>query len=191
MSKNVHFPDTFTGYVENDMNKMFNLRNTRGFIQLSLAGWGVLIMGTIVLILGVSLKIQTARLDSEQEAHAKTKAAHRLFVADVKARGEAAEKKAKEQEAADRKRKETADVQIRNLRASLADARKRVRDHRNSPAGSLLPAPSPAAKHPERASFNRAELDRALRDFEAGIEGLIAEGDDSRVGLDTAKRWAQ
>ena len=39
------------------------IRKERGFIQLSVLGWAVLGMGTVVLILGTMLKVQTARLD--------------------------------------------------------------------------------------------------------------------------------
>jgi hypothetical protein len=162
-----------------------------GFIQLPLMGWGVLILGTIVLILGISLKVQSSRLHAEKEAHESTRLQYRTFVSEVKRVGEAAAKKAKAQEAADRKRKEAADNETKTLRNNLAAARKRLRDNRNSPAGSLLPPDPSGSPSPERAAFNRAELDRALRAFEEGIEGLIIEGDEARMSLDTAKRWVR
>jgi hypothetical protein len=105
------------------------------------------------------------------------------------------ESQAAEQE---RRNKDTAEKQERAKEQADADAKrnteqlhrtiKRLRDHaKRSP---ILPATASCAGKPETAAFNRAELDRALRDFEEGVTGLIAEGQQATVELDSVKAWA-
>ena len=52
-------------------------------------------------------------------------------------------------------------------------------------------AAAPAgSRSPGLACFDRAELEQALRRLDAGISGLIAEGDAGAVGLNVGRRWA-
>lgn len=56
---------------------------------------------------------------------------------------------------------------------------------------SLLPAPSATAPSAATIAFDRAELDAALTRFVERVEGIAAEGEKARIGLDEARRWAQ
>lgn len=72
----------------------------------------------------------------------------------------------------------------RNLARLAADV-KRLRHARTS----LLPAPSPSSTSPDRACFDRGELDAALRRYRDGVIGLVEEGAKAVEGLDEAKAW--
>lgn len=159
--------------------------NQRGFIQLPMLGWAAVAAGVVIAGLGIALKVQSARLESCQSEYA-------TFKAEVKALGEAAIKAAKQREADDKKRKEAADAENAKVRRDMAgvyDAYKRLRDQRA--ASGFVPAAAPGAVRPDRACFNRAELERTLGVIDAGGAGIAKEGDDARVDLDTAKRWAK
>lgn len=85
-------------------------------------------------------------------------------------------------------RKEKADAETTKLRTANATLSKRLRDNAGA---SVLPAPAPGAGSPDRACFGRADLDRALQRFTGGAAELVIQGDEARVGLDVARRWAQ
>ena len=85
------------------------------------------------------------------------------------------------------KAKEAADAQREKESAALQRTIKRLRD--NSSA-SLVPAAASCAGSPDTAAFNRGELDRALRDFTAGVQDLVGEGQQAVIDLDAAKGWA-
>jgi hypothetical protein len=164
-----------------------------GFVQLSLMGWGMLILGLIILILGMALKVQSSRLHSEKEAHEATKIQYRTFVSETKRRGEAAAKKAKAQEAADRKRKEAADAENKRLRNDNVALTRRLRDA-NPPRSELPEAPASSSR-PDLICLDRAEYQRengkAIARLFEGARGLADEGTANTIDLDTAKRWAQ
>lgn len=90
---------------------------------------------------------------------------------------------------ADKLRKEKADAEnkrtINNLRADV----KRLRDERTRGGG--LSAPAPSAESPDRICFDPAKLSGALRKFDEGVLGIVAECSEAVINLDTAKRWAQ
>lgn len=90
---------------------------------------------------------------------------------------------------ADQKRKEQADEENLRLRADLAATTRRLRDARS--ASSFVPAAAPSSPRPEIASFERADLERAIRRLDDGIQELITEGDAAVIDLETAKGWAQ
>lgn len=153
----------------------------------SLPLWGYAALGAAVVIagLGIALKVQTSRLDAVRAEYAG-------FVAQTKAIGEAAEKAARQKEVDDRKRKEAADADLNRARrdlAGLADAYRGLREQRAR--GGFLPAPAPGAGSAARACFDRAELERTLGAIDAGGGRIAEEGDQARLGLDAAKRWAQ
>jgi hypothetical protein len=154
----------------------------RGFIQLSIMGYIVLGLGTVVLILGTLLKIQTARLDSKTREFD-------TFVAEVKAKGEEQERKTKETIARNQKEKERADAENKRLRTANASLSRSLRESRSS--RQYLPAPSPSAKRPDAATFDRAILERAIQLLDERVSGLIEQGDQARIDLDTARTWAQ
>ena len=85
------------------------------------------------------------------------------------------------------KAKEDADAQRHKERASLERTIKRLRDNSGP---SLVPATASCAGSTTVAAFDRAELDRALREFTEGVQGLIAEGQQAVIDLDSAKGWA-
>lgn len=102
---------------------------------------------------------------------------------------EQAKERAEKQAASDRAAKEKADEDLKASRADAASLARRLRNARA--ASSYLPPASPGSASPSRAAFDRAELERAIQRLDAGVSGLIEEGDQARVGLDSAKRWAQ
>ena len=152
----------------------------KGFIQLSLMGWLAVAAAVVFAGMSIALKVQTARLDA-------SKAEHATFVAEVKAKGEAAEVKARAQEKADLAKKEKADAERKKLIARNADLNKRLRD--NS-ARSVLPETSPTTREPETACFGRPDLDAALQRFTGGVAEIIISGQQAIDDLDNAKQWA-
>jgi hypothetical protein len=131
---------------------------------------------------GAAWKVQAWRLDAVQ-------AKFDGFVEVTRAEGEAAKKWADAVEVANKQRKDRADAENARTIGALRAANRRMRDARAT--RSLLPAPAAGAGSPATASFNRPELERALRGFDLGVTELIDEGDEARVNLDTAKAWAQ
>lgn len=144
-----------------------------------LSGWQkyLMIAGAVILLCGVSY----IKGCSDERVHFVE------FKAKTEALGEAAAKKAKETELADKKRKEVADRESQVNRKRIADLSKRLRDSRSH---YLPPAPS-GSPSPERACFGRPELESAIGRLDERISGIVAEGDKAIVDLDSAKRWAQ
>lgn len=135
----------------------------------------------VIAGLGVAVKVQTSRLEACQENHA-------AFVADVRARGEEQERRAAEQAAADRKAKERSDAEAKRLRADNDRLADRLRDERAR--SGYVPAAPAGARRPDLACFDRAELERALGQLDAGVSRIAREGDAARIDLDVARRWA-
>ena len=149
---------------------------------MSLMGWAAILAGVLILGLGVSLKIQSARLESCKEEHA-------VFVAQVKAAGEEQERKAKAQAAADQKRKETADRENETSRTRIATLSRQLRDER---AGRSYLPPAPAgSRNPSVACYGRGSLDEKIQRTDAGITDILTILGADAVGLNTAKAWAQ
>ncbi len=121
--------------------------------------------------------VQGLRLDALQS-----------FVANTKAQGEAAKREAETKSKADRQLKESSDREYQTTIASLRADVKRMRDDRAR--ASFLPAAPADSRSPGLACFDRADLDGALRRLDAGISGLIEEGDAGAVGLNAGRRWA-
>ena len=121
--------------------------------------------------------VQGLRLDALQ-----------AFVATTKAQGEAAKKLADATAAEDKRKKESSDHEYQITLAGLRANNKRLRDAR---AGSrIVPAAPAGSRSPGLACFDRAELEQALQQFDAGIAGLFDEGDTDAVGLNVARSWA-
>jgi hypothetical protein len=151
-------------------------------MNLSLSTWALICTFLLAVAMGTALTVQTQRLKA-------TKAEYAQFQAGVKALGDLALKHKSAQEAADKSRKAKADAENRRTIADLHTHIVSLRESRAS--GGFVPGPGPDARSPDRATFDRAELERAIREFDQGASSLIAEGDEHRVNLDTAKRWAQ
>ena len=157
----------------------------RGFIQLPMMAWAAIGVGVIIVGLSIALKIQSARLES-------CKAEYAQFRAEVKVLGEAAIKAAKEREAADKKRKEQADVANAKTRRDLAgvyDAYRKLRDSRSRSGG--LPEAPAFAPSADRSCFNSAKFVGAVENLETGVLTILERGDGAIVDLDGAKTWAQ
>ena len=111
------------------------------------------------------------------------------FKSQVATAGMEAQAKAKAQAAADKRAKEQADNENQKTITSLRTDIKRLRD--SSARGSYVPAAPAGAVRPGLACFDRPQLERAIRDLVAEVRGLVDEGSETTVDLDTAKRWAQ
>lgn len=127
-----------------------------------------------------------------QHAHGQTvalQAQFDTFKAETAALGKVAEANRIAVETADKARKEKADNENRSTLATLRADNKRLRDERSS--GSFLPQASPTARSPDTITFSRSLLESALQRLDEGVSGLVGEGDEARINLDTAKIWAQ
>lgn len=125
--------------------------------------------------------VQGLRLDAVQ-------AEYDGFVATTKAEGEAAKKLADATAAEDKRKKESSDHEYQTTIASLRADVKRMRDAR---AGSrFVPAAPAGSRRVDLACFDRAELERTIRDFDSAIQGLVDQGSADAVGLNVARRWA-
>lgn len=136
----------------------------------------------VIAGLGVALKVQTSRLE------AKT-AQYDSFVAQTKAVGEAQEAKTKETVEKHNKLVKEKNDENATLHAKLDVAAKRLRDKHSS--FSLLPPAPDTSRSPDRACFDRAELNGALREFTTGLDELIIACESRTIDLNTAKTWAQ
>ena len=156
----------------------------RGFIQLSLLGWGAVAAGVVILGLTVVLKVQTARLEASQSAFS-------AFKAQVEQEGKAAEKQ-RLQDILDRKaisdKKEAEDAKRYaalgvKYRAAVAAARLP-----NSPgSGETQPLSSAAAviSCPDR----QPDLAGRLAELETGVLEILERGDKAIARTITCKSW--
>lgn len=125
--------------------------------------------------------VQGQRLDALQ-------AEYDGFVATTKAQGEAAKKLADAKAAEDKRNKESSDHEYQTTIARLDADVKRMRDDR---AGSrFVPAAPAGSRRVDLACFDRAELERTIRDFDSAIQGLVDQGSADAVGLNVARSWA-
>jgi len=158
-------------------------RTTAGFLTLPLAAYGAILAALVILGLGGWGWFEKSRYD-------RLKAEYEHFKGGVEALGLAAKKAAADKEAQDKLRKEQADVENKRTTDALLADIKRLRDSRS---GRRIVPPAPAAsKCPDgQACFDRAQLELALRDYRSAIRGLVDEGSQITIDLDTAKNWAR
>lgn len=110
------------------------------------------------------------------------------FVGTVKAEAKAAKKLAEAKAAEDKRKKESSDHEYQTTIARLDADVKRMRDAR---AGSrFVPAAPAGSRRVDLACFDRAELERTIRDFDTAIQGLVDQGSADAVGLNVARSWA-
>ena len=121
--------------------------------------------------------VQGLRLDAVQ-----------AFVATVNAEGEAATKLAEATAAEDKRKKESSDHDYQTTIAGLNADIKRMRDDRAR--SRFVPAAPAGSRRVDLACFDRAELERTIRDFDTAIQGLVDQGSADAVGLNVAKSWA-
>lgn len=103
--------------------------------------------------------------------------------------GAAAEAHAKAEKARFDKIKESVDRENLRLRSDNALLSKRLLDARSGQG--YLPAPSPGAPNTNRITFDRDELESAIRRLDEGVSRVIEQGDAFRINLDTAILWAK
>lgn len=137
---------------------------------------------------GPAWYVQGLRVTAAKSERDKVQSKYDGFVATTKAQGEAAKKEAEAEAKADRQLKESSDREYQTAIASLRADVKRMRDDRAR--ASFVPAAPAGSRSPDLACFDRADLDGALRRLDAGISGLIGEGDADAVGLNVGRRWA-
>ncbi len=126
--------------------------------------------------------VQGLRLDAVQ-------AEYDGFVAATKAQGKAAKKLADATAAEDKRKKESSDHEYQTTIASLRANVKRMRDARAG--SSFVPAAPAGSRRVDLACFDRAELERTIRDFDTAIQGLVDQGSADAVGLNVARSWAR
>lgn len=157
------------------MKKLFDLvTGNWGLVACAFA------LGLIVGVVPV-WKYQAARIDAIQ-------AKYDGFVATVKAEGDAAQKIADNARAEDERNKERTNREYQTTIDTLRDDVKRLRDERTR--RNYVPTAPTGSRSPNLACFDRAELEQALRRFDERVTGLIAEGDEARVGLNVSRSWA-
>ncbi len=110
------------------------------------------------------------------------------FVATVKAEGEAAQKLSTAQEKKDKLNKEQTDAETKRTLAALRADNKRLRDARA--VGSYVPSAASSTSDPDRACFDRAQLESAVRLLDSEVSGLVEQGSEAVIKLDIVKAWA-
>lgn len=143
--------------------------------------WKLVAVGTIILVLGMYGQTMRVQRDIARNEYSD-------FRREVAIAAQHAAENALQKTIADEKRKEEADVENLRLNAALAAATRKLRDARAS--SSFVPAAASCPDRPTSAAFDRVLLERALRDFDSEIQGLVDEGSRAIVDLDTAKLWA-
>lgn len=130
---------------------------------------------------GAAWAIQGWRLDAVQSKFDG-------FVSTTNALGEAAQAESERRTKDDIRKKEKADHENATTVATLRADIKRLRSARSG--SSFLPPTGAAALGTDRACFSRPELERAIRDLDTGVQGIVEACDFTRVNLDGAKRWS-
>lgn len=110
------------------------------------------------------------------------------FVATAKAQGEAAQTLKLAQEKKDKLNKEKIDAEVKRSLDRLRADNQRLRQQR--PGGSFVPSTASAAGSPDRACFDRAQLESAVRVLDSEVSGLVEQGSEAVTKLDFAKAWA-
>ncbi len=147
-------------------------------LTLLLANWRYVVMALLLAAVGF-YKWDADRWEKK----------YYTFEASVKAVGEAQNAATAAKIMADKLAKDTSDALYADSLGKLNGTIKRLRDeHARS---GLVPAAPSGSSNPSLACFDRPILIGALRSYEAEIEGLLGEGDEAAVGLNTAKVWSQ
>ena len=129
-------------------------------------------------------KYYAPRLEAEKRAFAE-------FRGGVEALGRAASLKAKETDEANRKRKQDADKENAAAVAALRGTIAGLRGERakRGAAGGFVSQPAPDALGLRLSCYDSAKLDDALRKLDRGIQGLVAEGDQATIDLNSVRKW--
>ena len=118
----------------------------------------------------------------------RVKTNYQELIASMKVAAQENDKRVKIAIAQAKKDKEKADNENKVSRSRIASLSSQLRDARS---GSYLPPATAGSASPATITLDRTALDAAIRRLDAGVQGLIDEGDQAVIDLDTAKRWAQ
>ncbi len=142
-----------------------------------LANWKLVLIGLLILSTGFFFKLWR----EEVRAFA-------VFKAQVEVLGKAAQVEKERIEREHKLLKERTDVENKRTTANLRATITRLR---NDPGQGGLSSPTPSPASPDRTCFDPAALDRALRNLNQDLLGLIEEGSQAVIDLDSAKAWAR
>lgn len=134
------------------------------------------------LLIAITLVgVQTIRLKLVKDEYAS-------FQVSTKALADVAAAQAKQKEAENKSIKDKADAKNAKLRADNSSLAKRLRDER---AGSnFVPAAPADSTSPDRATFDRTELERAIQGLDGEVSTIVGKGDQAVIDLNTAKGWS-
>lgn len=118
----------------------------------------------------------------------KLKADHSLEIQKIKNVGEIVQAKSDTITVTQEKAKEVADVDYKEDFARLNAELKRLRNERART--SYTPAAPANSSRPDLACFDRAEFESAFQFLDAGLQELIAEGDQNTARLVSGMKWA-
>ena len=148
------------------------------FLPFLLANWQIILVGLSAVTLFAYFKhCEYVKTDRD------------TIIASLKVAAAENERRIKVIVAQAKKDKERADNENKVNRGRITSLSNQLRDARS--ASSYLPPAPAGSPSPATIAFDRAALDAAIRRLDAGIQGLIDEGDAAIADLDTAKRWAQ
>lgn len=146
-------------------------------------------LGVLAMLAGIFFAGEHRQSKLDQVKYDKLKAEYTGFVADVKAKGEVAQKIADKQKAAGIAAKERTDAENKTSIVALAADNERLR--RAYPRGSTVPPAPAASKRSDLACFDRTELGAATDGLLAELQGQAGEGAAATVDLNAAKNWAK
>jgi len=118
----------------------------------------------------------------------KIKSDHSLEIQKIKNTGEIVQDKSDTITVTQEKAKEVADADYKEDFAKLNADLKRLRNERSRT--SYTPAATANSRSPELTCFDRIELESAFQFLDAGIQELIAEGDQNTARLVSGMKWA-
>ena len=162
------------------MNRLSGMVMQNPMLLLWIAG--VAFLAGVAAGGGTAWTVQGWRLDAVQSKFDG-------FVATVKAQGEAAEEAKRKQVKIDKLNKEQTDAQIKRDLDRLRADNQRLRDERA--ASRFVPATASPAGSPDRACFDRPQLESAIQLFDSEIQGIVEQGSEAVIKLDAVKVWAQ
>lgn len=118
----------------------------------------------------------------------KIKSDHSLEIQKIKNVGEIVQVKSDAITVTQEKAKEVADVDYKETIKRLNADNKRLRNERSRT--SYTPAAPANSRSPELTCFNRTELESAFQFLDAGLQDIVAEGDQNTARLVSGMKWA-
>ena len=154
------------------------MRRQHGFVLMSY----IYIAATVAFLgLFAFAKIQSSRL-------AACKAESAAFVAQTKAAGEEAQRKAKAENERHAKLLKETEAGYAKAKSNLSAANQRLRDANS--ARRFVPGDSKATDGISRTCYDSAILESALQRLTGGVSQLVDEGDQNTLRLKLSRDWA-